>query len=89
MHDRDIVTRVDDSVARVIANEPVVLRRARGYVPRAIAAVSTYAASSGTTADGAQVATIGSPPAAFAAPVTFGRDPNDLTNARGLLPKVR
>jgi hypothetical protein len=45
--------------------------------------------SSGTTADGAQVATVGSPPAAFAAPVTFGRDPNDLTNALGRLPNDR
>jgi hydrogenase maturation protein HypF len=36
MHDRDIVTRADDSVARVIAGRPVVLRRGRGYVPRAI-----------------------------------------------------
>ena len=34
MHDRDIETRCDDSVARVIAGRPVVLRRARGYVPR-------------------------------------------------------
>lgn len=36
VHDREIVTRVDDSVARVIAGAPVLLRRARGYVPRAI-----------------------------------------------------
>ena len=37
LHDRDIVTRSDDSVARVVAGRPVVLRRARGYVPRPIA----------------------------------------------------
>ena len=37
MHDRDIETRCDDSVARVIAGRPTVLRRARGYAPRAIA----------------------------------------------------
>jgi hydrogenase maturation protein HypF len=37
VHDRDIVTRCDDSVARVIAGSPVVLRRSRGYVPRPIA----------------------------------------------------
>jgi hydrogenase maturation protein HypF len=37
LHDRDIVTRCDDSVARVIAGRPVVLRRARGCVPRPIA----------------------------------------------------
>jgi hydrogenase maturation protein HypF len=36
LHDRDIVTRADDSVARVIGGRPVVLRRARGYVPRPI-----------------------------------------------------
>jgi hypothetical protein len=38
--------------------------------------------SSGTTAGGAQVSTI-------APSVTFGRDPNDLTNARGRLPGDR
>jgi hydrogenase maturation protein HypF len=32
-HNRDIRTRVDDSIVRVIAREPVFLRRARGYVP--------------------------------------------------------
>lgn len=35
-HDREIVTRCDDSVATVIAGQPVMLRRSRGYVPRAI-----------------------------------------------------
>jgi hydrogenase maturation protein HypF len=35
-HDRPIENRCDDSVARVIAGRPTVLRRARGYVPRAI-----------------------------------------------------
>ena len=37
IHDREIETRCDDSVARVIGGRPVVLRRARGYVPRSIA----------------------------------------------------
>jgi hydrogenase maturation protein HypF len=37
LHDRDIVTRCDDSVAMMIAGAPTVLRRSRGYVPRAIA----------------------------------------------------
>lgn len=37
VHDRAIATRCDDSVARVIAGKPTLLRRSRGYVPRAIA----------------------------------------------------
>jgi hydrogenase maturation protein HypF len=37
VHDRAIENRCDDSVARVIASRPVVLRRARGYVPRGLA----------------------------------------------------
>jgi hypothetical protein len=45
--------------------------------------------SGGTTAAGAQVATVGAPPASFAPLVTFGQDPNDLTNARGRLPNDR
>jgi len=36
MHDREIVTRCDDSVVRVIAARPTVMRRSRGYVPRPI-----------------------------------------------------
>jgi len=38
LHDRDIVTRCDDSVLRVPAatGEPQFIRRARGYTPRAI-----------------------------------------------------
>ena len=36
VHDRVIENPVDDSVVRVIAQRPVVLRRARGYVPSAI-----------------------------------------------------
>jgi hydrogenase maturation protein HypF len=33
MHDRDIVNRLDDSVARLMAGKPRVMRRARGYAP--------------------------------------------------------
>lgn len=33
LHDRDIVNRLDDSVVRLIAGAPAVLRRARGYAP--------------------------------------------------------
>ena len=54
------------------------LSRAQGLQP-----------SSGTTAAGPQVATVGSPPASFAPGVSFGQDPNDLTNAYGRLPNDR
>ena len=61
-------------------------RRSRGW--QAFASYTLSRAyglqpSSGTTAAGAQVSTVGSPP------VTFGRDPNDQTNARGRLPNDR
>lgn len=35
-HNRNIVTRVDDSVVRTINQAPVFIRRARGYVPTSI-----------------------------------------------------
>ncbi len=34
MHDRDIVTRLDDSVLRLADGQPRLLRRARGYAPQ-------------------------------------------------------
>jgi hydrogenase maturation protein HypF len=36
VHDRGIARPVDDSVVRVIEGEQLIIRRARGYVPRAI-----------------------------------------------------
>ncbi len=36
VHDRRIHTRTDDSIARVLADRPMMLRRSRGYVPRAV-----------------------------------------------------
>jgi len=36
VHDREIANRCDDSVARVVNGAPVVLRRARGWVPRPV-----------------------------------------------------
>jgi hydrogenase maturation protein HypF len=33
MHDREILSRVDDSVLRVAGEHPVLMRRARGYAP--------------------------------------------------------
>ncbi|UCG47633.1 MAG: carbamoyltransferase HypF [Phycisphaerales bacterium] len=38
MHDRRIYRQVDDSIVHLIEGEPVLLRRARGYVPRPIVA---------------------------------------------------
>lgn len=35
LHNREIITRVDDSVVRIMQNQPRVLRRARGYTPDA------------------------------------------------------
>jgi hydrogenase maturation protein HypF len=36
VHDRDIHRRADDSVARMMAGRPQILRRARGYAPRPV-----------------------------------------------------
>ncbi len=36
LHNRDIVTRVDDSVVKVVADQPRLMRRSRGYVPTPI-----------------------------------------------------
>lgn len=36
MHNRRIHTRTDDSIARVMAGRPVLMRRSRGYVPRGV-----------------------------------------------------
>ncbi|MBN2183350.1 MAG: carbamoyltransferase HypF [Sedimentisphaerales bacterium] len=37
MHDREIFRQVDDSIVHLVEHEPVLLRRARGYVPTPIA----------------------------------------------------
>jgi hydrogenase maturation protein HypF len=36
VHDRPIASRADDSVARVVAGRPLVMRRSRGFVPRPV-----------------------------------------------------
>jgi hydrogenase maturation protein HypF len=36
LHDREIYTRIDDSVIRVFRGNPLFLRRSRGYVPRGV-----------------------------------------------------
>jgi len=42
VHDREIANRCDDSVARVVAGAPLVLRRARGWVPRPIRVATPF-----------------------------------------------
>jgi hydrogenase maturation protein HypF len=37
LHNRDIITRVDDSVVQVVRNREQIIRRARGYVPVPVA----------------------------------------------------
>jgi hydrogenase maturation protein HypF len=36
LHDREIETRADDSITRVVGGREVVMRRSRGYVPRPV-----------------------------------------------------
>jgi hydrogenase maturation protein HypF len=43
MHDRDIYRQVDDSIVHLIADEPVLLRRSRGYVPTPVTIKQTSA----------------------------------------------
>jgi len=38
MHNRQIVTRVDDSVVRIVRSRPQIIRRSRGYVPAPVMA---------------------------------------------------
>lgn len=41
-HDRPIATRTDDSVARVVEGAPMLLRRARGFVPESLASPISF-----------------------------------------------
>src|SRR5256714_2243044 len=36
MHDREIANRIDDSVVRIVAGKPTLMRLARGYAPSAV-----------------------------------------------------
>jgi hydrogenase maturation protein HypF len=42
VHDREIANRCDDSVAQVVGRAPVVLRRARGWVPRPVRVATPF-----------------------------------------------
>lgn len=43
LHDREIVTRADDSVVAIVDGRGTVLRRSRGYVPRAVTLARGFA----------------------------------------------
>jgi hydrogenase maturation protein HypF len=43
VHDRAIASRCDDSVARVVAGAPLLVRRARGFVPRPVRVARPFA----------------------------------------------
>ena len=43
VHDREIETRADDSVAKVVVGRPLVLRRSRGYAPRGVRVRGSFA----------------------------------------------
>ncbi|HEX9052628.1 MAG TPA: carbamoyltransferase HypF [Anaeromyxobacter sp.] len=43
VHDRPIASRCDDSVARVVAGKALVMRRARGWVPRPVKVARRFA----------------------------------------------
>ena len=42
MHNREIANRIDDSVVRIVAGKPSLIRRARGYAPSAVALPSGF-----------------------------------------------
>ena len=55
VHDREIATRVDDSVVRVMAGQSRVLRRARGFAPSPIKLPAGFAAAPELTALGGEL----------------------------------
>jgi hydrogenase maturation protein HypF len=55
MHDRDIVRRVDDSVIRVVACAPRMLRRARGYAPAPIVLADGFSVAAPILAMGGEL----------------------------------
>lgn len=55
MHDRGIARRVDDSVVRVMAGKPRLLRRARGYAPASLRLPEGFAAAPPVLAMGGEL----------------------------------
>lgn len=55
LHDRAIVNRVDDSVARVVEGQPRILRRARGYAPEPIPMPAGFADAPAVLAMGSEL----------------------------------
>lgn len=55
LHDRDIINRVDDSVVKVMAGEPRVLRRGRGLAPLQITLPEGFQQADGILAMGADL----------------------------------
>ena len=55
LHDRDIARRVDDSVVRVTAGAPRLMRRARGYAPATITLPDGFAAAPAVLAMGGEL----------------------------------
>lgn len=54
MHDREIANRIDDSVVRVAAGRPRLIRRARGHAPRALRLPASFADAPPLLAYGAE-----------------------------------
>ncbi len=55
LHNRDIANRVDDSVVRVMADEPQVLRRGRGYAPHSLILAEGFKLSADVLAMGGEL----------------------------------
>lgn len=55
LHNRDIVNRIDDSVLRVVAGKPRIIRRARGFAPQSLTLPEGFEQAEGILAFGAEL----------------------------------
>jgi hydrogenase maturation protein HypF len=55
LHNRDIINRLDDSVVRIVAGKPTLLRRARGFAPSPIALPEGFSQAPELLAMGAEL----------------------------------